>query len=162
MNPNQKRSRRVKKKVRFWTRERALNALPYVRGVLRSLRDHKLQVRALRRRAKRLADLPGCPTRDALIAREEALREAQQAQTSYEEAWRELQVLNLKCPDALQGVVYFPIVHDNLLAWLIFDLHEEEPLQTWRYRDDPDGVSRPWSELDEEAQSSGPPRKKPR
>ena len=166
MKPNQKRSPRPQKKVQFWTRERALAALPYVIPVVKSVRDYTLQKRAHRLRAKRLSEQPGRPTRDVLIAQEVALREAQQAQLCLEEALRELYVLNLKSVDALNGHVLFPIIQSNQMAWLIFELHAETPFQEWRFRDDPNDVRRPISELNEEAvpvKKSKPRRKrKPR
>lgn len=159
---HQKRSRRQQKKVRFWTRERALTAVPYVTSVVQSLREHKLGMQSARLRARRASEQPGKPTRETIIALEEAQKEAHQAKMQYEEALRELQVLNLKCTDPVRGEVLFPFVHDNLLAWLVFELFEDEPLTHWRYRDDPDDCRRPLEDLEKQASELSPNREKPK
>lgn len=161
---HQKRSRRQQKRMRNWSRERAIASLPYVVPVVRSIREHKLSILTHRRKARRLDSQPGRPTRDMIIAREEALRDADRAKAQYSEALRELRALNLKSIDPIRGIVYFPFKHANLMAWLIFDLFEAEPLQHWRYRDDDDDVRRPLSELEQEPdeETSAPKRRKPR
>ena len=153
---HQKRSRREQRKKRCWTRERALAA-----PVVRSLREHRLEAQAQRLTARRLSKMPGRPTRDMIIAEEEAKKSTEQAKARYQEALRELHALNLKCADAIRGEVLFPFRHGDLLAWLIYELFEQEPLTTWRYRDDPDDMRRDFSEIqDEITEVSQAPRRK--
>src|SRR4051794_40188952 len=143
MNPNQKGARKNQRGLRLWSHPRALAALPYVRSVLRSLREHRLEVQQQRRNARRIADRPGRPDRAALVAHQDALQAAQRADLRYEETLKELQNLGITCLDPIKGQALFPFVHKKRLAWFLFDLFETEPLRFWRYQDDPEDVRRP-------------------
>src|SRR5687767_7853091 len=103
MNPNSKGARRLNKGLRLWTHARALAALPYVAPVLRSLREHWLEMRAQRLRVRRLATRPGRPDRTAMIAQQDAQQDAGKAATAYAEALRELQALEVTCIDPVRG-----------------------------------------------------------
>lgn len=151
MNPNQKGAKKNQKGLRLWSHTRALAALPYVRSVLASLREHRLEAQQQRRQARRLADRPGRPDRAALVAHQDFLQEAQRADLRYEEALKELQTLGITSLDPVQGQALFPFVHKKRLAWLLFDLFDEEPLRFWRYQDDPEDVRRPVSVSEEDA-----------
>jgi hypothetical protein len=137
--------------LRLWTHARALAALPYVAPVLRSLREHWLELRAQRRRVRRLAALPGRPDRAAMIAQQEAQQEVSRAASSYAETQRELQALEITCVDPVRGEALFPFAHKKKLAWFIFDLFDDQPLRYWRYQDDEADVRRPVGGNDEEA-----------
>src|SRR5438045_9796152 len=89
MNPNSKGGRRPNKGLRLWTHARALAAVPYVAPVLRSLREHWLEMRAHRLQAKRLATRPGRPDRTAMIAQQDAQHDAGKAAAAYAEALKE-------------------------------------------------------------------------
>jgi len=143
MNPNQKGAKKSQKGLRLWSHRRALAALPYVRSILRSLREHRLESQQQRRNACRLADRPGRPDRAALVAHQDALQESQRADLRYEEALKELQNLGITCLDPIKGQALLPFVHKKRLAWFLFDLFEAEPLRFWRYQDDPEDVRRP-------------------
>jgi len=142
MNSNQKGAKRHHKGLRLWTHERALASLPYVASVVRSLREHRLEAQQQRTRARRLADRPGRPDRATMIAHQEALKEAQRAETRFDEALKELQTLGVTCLDAVKGQALFPFVQKKRLAWFLFDLFDAEPVRFWRYQDDPADVRR--------------------
>jgi hypothetical protein len=154
MNPNPKGARRSHKGLRLWTHARAVAALPYVVPVLRSLRDHWVEMRAQRRRARLLAQRPGRPDRTAMIALQEAQQEAQKAAAAYAEAQRELQALEITCIDPIRGQALFPFKHKSRLAWFLYDLFDEHPLRYWRYQDDPVETRRPVAVNEEEAGTS--------
>jgi hypothetical protein len=143
MNPNQKGAKKSQKGLRLWSHTRALAALPYVRSVLCSLREHRLEAQQQRRNARRLAERPGRPDRAALVAQQDAVQESQRADLRYEEALKELQALGVTCLDPIKGQALFPFVHKKRLAWFLFDLFETEPLRFWRYQDDAEDVRRP-------------------
>ena len=143
MNPNQKGAKKTQKGLRLWSRSRALAALPYVRSILCSLREHRLEAQQQRHNVRRLADRPGRPDRAALVAQQEAVEASQRADFHYEEALKELQALGITCLDAINGQALFPLVHKKRLAWLLFDLFETDPLRFWRYQDDAEDVRRP-------------------
>jgi hypothetical protein len=154
MNPNSKGARRSQKGLRLWTHARAVAALPYVAPVLQSLREHWIEMRAHRLRARRLAERPGRPDRAAMVALQEVQNEAQKATAAYSEALRELQALEITCVDPMRGQVLFPFKHKNKLAWFLFDLFDEQPLRHWRFQDDPIDTRRPVTPSGEDASST--------
>src|SRR5205823_10302512 len=95
MNPNQKGAKKNQKGLRLWNHARALAALPYVRSILRSLREHRLEAQQQHHNARRLADRPGRPDRSALVAQQDALQESHRADLRYEETLKELQNLGI-------------------------------------------------------------------
>jgi hypothetical protein len=151
MSQNSKGARRTSRGLRLWTHSRALAALPYVAPVVRSLREHWIEMRAQRLRARRLAAQPGRPDRSAMIAQHEAQQETQRASAGYTEAQKELQALGITCVDPVRGLVLFPFQHKKKLAWFLYDTYEEEPLTHWRYQDDAVDVRRPVAAIEEGA-----------
>ena len=149
MNRNQKGGKRHTSSVQVWTHRRARAALPYISSVLRSLREHALEGQRQRRTAQRLDAAPGRPDRAALIAHQEALREAQQADARLQETLKELHSLDVECLDPIRGQALIPFEHDKQLAWFLFDLFDSEPLRFWRYQDDPSDTRRPLAEIGE-------------
>jgi hypothetical protein len=146
MNGHQKQSRR-RQVLPVWTYVQAQQASPYICSILRSLRDHRLEQIRHELRAKRLAAQPGRPDRMTLIAHEEAVREARSAAESVEADLRELQGMGVYCQHAIRGQALLPFVQGQLLAWLIFDAFEQEPLRAWRYHSDPENICRPIREV---------------
>jgi hypothetical protein len=114
---------------------------------MRSLREHRLEAARWHLKAGRLAAKFGKPSRTAIIAHEEALREARLAEDRYEEALHELQSLGVYCQNPVHGQALLPFIHGHLLAWFIFDLFEKENLHAWRYHGDPTETRRPISEI---------------
>jgi hypothetical protein len=126
-----------------WSFEEAQAAVPYLSSVIRSLREHGLEALARHRALQRLADRPGRPDRAALLAQEEARREAALAEERFREASEELHALDIFSLDPLQGQALVPFVHDEQLAWYIFDLFDSQPFRFWRFQSDPDETRRP-------------------
>ena len=143
MNRKHKRSKRRKEIIRVWTYPQAQKALPYISSVMRSLREHWLEAQRQDARARKLAGQPGRPDRQAILARETATEEGNRAKERFNEAYQELQTIEVYCLDPNQGVGVIAFVHDDKLAWLIYDLFAREPLQHWRYHDDPLEQRRP-------------------
>ncbi len=143
MNQNSKGTRRSHKGLRLWTHAQALAALPYVIPVLRSLREHWIEMRSHRLRARRLTERPGRPDRGSMIALHDEQQETHRSAISYAETQKELQVLGITCVDPICGQVLFPFKQEKKQAWFIFELFDEQPLRSWRYQDDPVDVRRP-------------------
>ena len=59
----------------------------------------------------------------------------------------ELGRLDVYCIDALAGVAFIPFVHEDQLAWYVFDLFSETMLDAWRYHEDPLETRRPIAEV---------------
>ena len=70
MNRNRKEARR-KQVLPVWTYPQAQNAVPYIRSIMRSLREHRLEQLGSEMRAKRLAARPGRPDRTPRHSRTE-------------------------------------------------------------------------------------------
>jgi hypothetical protein len=142
--PAVKRSkgRRDSHTLRLWTFEDAQAAVPYFSSVVRSLREHFLEILAKRREGKALAERPGRADRKALIAEQEARTGLQKAEQEYQDALEELQQLDVQPLDASQGTALVPFVHDDQLAWYVFDLFDNQPIRSWRYQSDPDETRR--------------------
>ncbi len=147
MNRHPKKAKKQRRTVRPWTYDRAKAALPYLRSVVRSVRDHRLQVQGHDLRATRLAERSGRPDCEALIARAEAARAADRAQEAFDDALHELNRLDVYCLDPISGLAFIPFLHKDQLAWFLFDLFGENLLDSWRYHEDPLEIRRPISEV---------------
>jgi hypothetical protein len=146
--PNQKDKKKRRRILKIWSLAQAQSALPYVASVMRSIRDHRLEAQAQHLAAERLARQPGRPNRAAIIAQEEATQGAERADERFQNAVRELQAIDVYCLDPIQGLALIPFVHENQLAWFVFDLFEENPLRAWRYHGDPFETRRPLAGLE--------------
>jgi hypothetical protein len=147
MKRNQKESKQRRQILQVWSHDQARAALPYIASVLRSLREHKLEAQTHQLTASRLADRPGRPDRETLIAHEEALKAAQKAENQFQEALDELQTLDVYCLDPIGGQALVPFVHDDQLAWYVYDLFDAEPLRFWRFHSDPLEMRRPLDDM---------------
>jgi hypothetical protein len=137
--------------IRVWTRTQAEKALPLITSIVRSIRMDRLDAQAQHLRVTRLAQRPGRPNRDAIIAQEDAAREAREANERFEASLRELLELNIYCLDPGRGLALIPFAHGDELAWFVFDLFEKDPLGSWRFHKDPLTTRRPLAELEEKS-----------
>src|SRR5262249_53542697 len=133
--------------LRVWTYPQARAAAPYIASIVRSLREHGLEALGRRRAARRLAGRPGRPDRKALINLQEAERLAGQAEDRFHDAAAELQALDVFSLDPIHGLALVPFVHNEQLAWYIFDLFDSQPFRFWRFQSDPDDTRRPVTSL---------------
>jgi Uncharacterized conserved protein (DUF2203) len=128
---------------RLWTYEAALSAVPYLRAVVRSLREHWLHVQSVRRQIERLDSRPGRPDRQTLIRRAVAVQELDQADTQLEETFDELKAIDVFCLDPAEGLALVPFGKGDELAWYVFDLFSPHGLEAWRLHSDPLETRRP-------------------
>jgi hypothetical protein len=148
MNRKPKKRERNTQVLQVWTLAQARKSLPLITSIMTSVREHHLEALAQQRRARLLADRPGRPGREALIAQTEAVREGQGARERFETALEELLALNIYCLDPIRGLGFIPTVHRDQLAWLVFDVFEPQALSTWRYNEDALATRRPITELE--------------
>ena len=141
---------------RLWTYEAALSAVPYLRAVVRSLREHWLHVRSVRRQIRRLDSRPGRPDRQTLIRRAVAVKELDQAAVKLEETFDELKAIDVFCLDPVQGLALIPFGKGDELAWYVFDLFAPQGVEAWRLHGDPLETRRP---LEQNAGSVLPTRR---
>ena len=136
------KARRSPSTIRLWSFEDAQAAVPYLLSVARSMREHYLELLSLRRQLMALAERSGRPDRKALIAEQETRRELHRVEQEYQSALDELETLDVQPLDPTQGTALVPFVHDEQLAWYIFDLFDTQPIRSWRYQSDPDETRR--------------------
>jgi hypothetical protein len=143
MKRQPKGAKKRTRSIQVWTYAQAQSALPYLTAIVRSLREHALEAIAHRRQLQRLNAQPGRPDRCTLIAMQEAERLYLLAEGHFEDAAEELQELDIFSLDPIQGTALVPFVHNDELAWYIFDLFDSRPLSFWRFQSDPDDTRRP-------------------
>jgi len=129
--------------VRLWNLEEASKAVPYLRSVVGSLREHWLAAQSKRRDADRLAQRPGRPNRTGILARADAADEQERAENRFNEALEELLGIDAYLLDPIRGIVLIPFRKEDDLAWYVYDLFDEQGLSGWRYHDDPMEECRP-------------------
>ncbi len=123
--------------LRLWTHAEAAKALPYLRSIVRSLREHWLEWQRVWLQVRRLDSRPGRPDRQALILRAEAAREAELAAGHFNEAIGELHALDVYCLDPVKGLALIPCRRGEDQAWFVFDLFTAQGLDGWRFHTDP-------------------------
>jgi hypothetical protein len=140
-----KRSKKEKQPqpIQVWSLAQARAARPYILTLVRSLREHSLEVIARRRDVARLTGRPGRPDRTTLIAIQEAQAEVRRAEDRVHEDAAELAALDVYSADPVPGQALIPFVHDDQLAWYIFDLFDADSFRFWRFQSDPDETRRP-------------------
>jgi hypothetical protein len=152
MKRNQRGAKRRRRQIRMWPIEQARAALPYLSSVVRSLREHRLDAVTQHRNAEQLARRPGSPDRDSLIAHAESVKAADQADERFREALAELEAIDIFLIDPIAGQTLIPFVHDENLAWYVYDAFDPKPLRFWRYHTDPLDTRRPVAEVERDKQ----------
>jgi hypothetical protein len=127
----------------LWTYEDALKAIPYLRAVVRSLREHWLHYQSVRRRIQLLDSRPGRPDRQTLLQQAVAVKELEQVVAELEETFDELKAIDVICFDPVQGLALLPFDKGFELAWYEFDLFAPQGLEAWRFDGDPPDTRRP-------------------
>ena len=143
MKRNSKGAKQRRKTIQVWTLAQAKSAAPYLISVVRSLRERTLEGLAGRRRLRQIDERPGRPDRGALIAKQEADADARRAEESASQAADELLALDIQPLDPVRGQALVPFVHEEQLAWYVFDLFDPQPFRFWRFQSDPDDTRRP-------------------
>jgi hypothetical protein len=143
-----KRRRRTKRgtlrAIRLWSYPDAAKALPYLRSITNSLRDHWLELQSKQLAARRLSDVRK-PSRHQRIALAETQSDLSSAEDNFETALAELMEHDVFLLDPVQGLSLIPFQEKEELAWYVFDLFDENGLMTWRYHKDPIETRRPVS-----------------
>jgi hypothetical protein len=125
-----------------------VKALPYIRILVQSLREHWLHLQRMRLWLQRLDAPRGRRSRQALILREDAAREAEQAETSFNEVRRELDALDVSSLDPARGLALIPLRLGDERVGFVFDLFAPRGLESWRFPTDSLAERRPLEPLD--------------
>ena len=143
MRNQSKNKAELTRPLRLWTYAEAMKAIPYLRSIVASLREHWLEAQRMRLQVRRLNARPGRQDRQALILRTEAAREADLAKHRLDEVLSELEALGVENLNAAKGLALIPFRQGNDLAWYVFDLFSPRGLETWRLDADPLETRRP-------------------
>ena len=129
--------------LHLWIYEAALSAVPYLRSVVRSLRENWLQLHSVRRQIQRLNSRPGRPDRQTLVELAVAVKELEHAHIELEGAFDELKAIEVYSVDPAQGLALIPFDKGDELAWYVFDLFAPQGVEAWRFHRDPPEMRRP-------------------
>lgn len=140
--------------LRLWTYAEARKAVPYLRSLMNSLRDAWIDMRQTQEHVRRSEAILGRPNRDTIIRRDDAHRDADQAEAKLGDLIHEMLGLSFYVVDPASGVGVIPFLRGEALSWFVFDLFSEEGLIAWRLPDDSIEMRRPFSEL-EDSQPAG-------
>jgi hypothetical protein len=108
-----------------------------------SLREHWLTRQLARRNLARLDARRGRADIRELIARAEAIRQADLAESELKATLGELQSLGGYCRHPGKGLALIPFRLEGALAWFVFDLYEPTGICAWRFHTDPAATRRP-------------------
>jgi hypothetical protein len=123
--------------VRLWTQEEAQKAVPYLRSVIASVREHWVSWRSHERDVALLERRRGGKQRDRLLAEQAANTSREVAQQRFQDALAELSKIDVFLLDPVQGLALIPFRREDELAWFVFDLFEKKGLVGWRLQQDP-------------------------
>ncbi len=129
--------------MRLWDWSEAKTAVPYLRSVLISLREHWLEARTAQVALDRhISD--SSPRNTGRLLREKACQDdLTRAQDKFDLALEELAQIDVFLLDPVNGLALMPFRNENDLAWYYIDLFEPEVFAGWRFHDDPIEVCRP-------------------
>jgi len=134
---NRKKRSKTMRVLNLWTQGDASKAVPYLRSVTGSLREHYLDVLRTQRAIDR-ADHDKMPKgRDRIIAQEKENDERSRAQTKFDEALDELNHVDVFLLDPVKGTALIPFRKEDDLAWFVFDHFAPSGLIGWRHHSDP-------------------------
>lgn len=129
--------------IRLWTYPQAQKALPYIRSIATSLRQHWVDLQGSKSRLHRLEKQAGRPDKASLMASQEAEEQLTHAESRFAEELEELMKMDVFLLDPAGGVALIPFSKEDNLAWFVFDLFDEDGLKTWRFHEDPMAQRRP-------------------
>jgi hypothetical protein len=141
------KTKKREKTIRVWTLNQATAAVPYISSVVRSLREHWQEAAIKRQLVARLDKQPGRPNREQLIARQEAEKDASDAECRFNDAQAELAALDIFCLEPNRGQALVPFAYENELAWFVFDLFDSQAFRYWRFHTDPLDTRRTLNEM---------------
>jgi hypothetical protein len=143
MKRRRHKEKRGLRALRLWTFDEAARAVPYLRSVIGSLREHWLEAQSQRRTHERLAGQPGRPNRQRIIKGKEIEDRQEHAETRFNDALEELMRIDVYLLDPVRGVALIPFRKEDDLAWYVFDQFDVRGLTGWRFHSDPLEECRP-------------------
>jgi hypothetical protein len=143
MKRRRNKEQQAMRAMRLWTYDQAARAVPYLRSVLGSLREHWLEAQRQRRACELLANRPGHANRQRLLTGEDLHGRQERAENRFNEALEELMAIDVYLLDPVKGVALIPFRKEDDLAWYVFDQFADQALSGWRFHNDPLEECRP-------------------
>jgi hypothetical protein len=150
-DPEESKRMRV---MHLWTWNEVAKAVPYLRSITGSLREHWLNMLQAQREIDRSGERKPART-EQLVRNERTLGNRQRARDDFNDALDELHGLEAYLLDPVQGTAVMPFRKEDELAWYVFDHFAPHGVVGWRYQDDPEGECRPLEML-KDVVSDGP------
>ena len=148
MKRRRQRSERMRA-LRLWEWQDVTKAVPYLRSVTGSLREHWLEVLSANRQLQ-LSNQEKTPAkRQQILEKEARLDECRRAQTRFEVALAELNEVDAFLLDPVKAQALIPFRKEDDLAWYVFDHFAPSGLIGWRNHSDPIEECRPLELLHE-------------
>ena len=119
---NRKKRSKSMRVLNLWTRNDASKAVPYLRSVTGSLREHYLDVLRTQRVIDRAEHDKMPAKRDRIIEQEKQNDDRQRAQTKFDEALDELNHVDVFLLDPVKGTALIPFRKEDDLAWFVRSL----------------------------------------
>jgi len=142
MKPRRERSKRMRA-LRLWDWNEVAKAVPYLRSVIGSLREHWIDVLNAQRKIDK-ADSSKQPAKTQQMIEQQANQDdRQRAQTKFDDALGELNHLDVFLLDPVRGTALIPFRKGDELAWYVFDHFTPSGVLGWRLHNDPMEVCRP-------------------
>lgn len=142
MKSRRDRSKRLRV-LHLWSLAEVEKAVPYLRSVVASLREHWLEVLNTERRGELAAKDPKSQKKTGLLAKAYLQDDRRRAQQRFDDTLEELNKLDVFLLDAVQGVALIPFRKEDDLAWFVFDQFTARGLVGWRNHSDPIEECRP-------------------
>jgi hypothetical protein len=129
--------------LRLWNYDEAARAVPYLRSVIGSLREHWLEAQSQRRAHELQARRPGRADRERLLHEEALQTDQHNAEDRFNDALEELLHIDVYLLDPARGVALIPFRKEDDLAWYVYNQFDQRGLSGWRYHSDPLEECRP-------------------
>jgi hypothetical protein len=158
MKPRRDRSKRMQV-MHLWTWNEVAKALPYLRSITGSLREHWLDMLHAQRDIDRAAKAKTRPGTNQLLQDQRRFDDRERARAEFNDALDELHGVEAYLLDPVQGTAIMPFRKEDDLAWYVFDHFAPPGVIGWRYQNDPEGECRPLNVLKDASASDSRSRK---
>lgn len=141
-----KRKRERTKEMRvmhLWSWDEVAKAIPYLRSVIGSLREHWVDVLNGQRRIEKADAKHGRAKTQEILAKQGLQDDHERAQSKFEDALQELNQLDVFLLDPIRGLALIPFRKGDDLAWYVFDHFATRGVIGWRLHNDPIDECRP-------------------
>ena len=148
--------------LHLWSWREVVKAVPYLRSVITSVREHYLELLAAQRRLDRDAKHKAPSKRQQLLDAARHAEEGQRAQVKFDDALEEINRVDVYLVDPVEGRALAPFRKEDDLAWYVFDQFAPPGIIGWRYHTDPIEECRPLSLLADAAEGDLAPKPRAR